>query len=355
MDPTTLSINTTRGEAMPAVVRYGLWVHRHLSSEAGDEHGPGFDAIPEMREVLEKHLDPKTDPSQAVRSVYGQRFPWLILMDRSWAETNAAHVFPHDDSLRELRDAAWDAYIWRCSPYDSSFDLLGDEYKRAIDRIGRREMSERARMDPDEHLAEHIMTYYWQGKLPVGDSSNLLGLFFDKAPPSLRAHALEFVGRSLRNSGSEVLDRILDRVMKLWDWRLQEATNSGNVDDYQKELAAFGWWFASECFDDEWAIVQLEAALVVAGEIDPDHLVAERLVVLSKRFPRETMVCMRSMIESDNEGWGIIGWRDDARTAISNALASGDLDALGAAEDLVNYLGTRGHLEFRDLLEGPRA
>src|SRR5713101_5311940 len=30
MDPATLSINTTRGEAMHAVVRYALWVRRHL-------------------------------------------------------------------------------------------------------------------------------------------------------------------------------------------------------------------------------------------------------------------------------------------------------------------------------------
>ena len=59
------------------------------------------------------------------------------------------------------------------------------------------------------------------------------------------------------------------------------------------------------------------------------------------------------MVEADNEGWRIIGWRDEARTAISNAMTSGDTDARSEAEGLVNYLGTRGHLEFRDLLGAP--
>jgi len=121
-------------------------------------------------------------------------------------------------------------------------------------------------------------------------------------------------------------------------------------DEYRKELAAFGWWFAAECFDDGWSIAQLNAALELAREIDADHLVAERLVGISTRFPTEAMTCMRIMVEGDKEGWGIIGWRDDARAAIANALASDDAKAHAAAEGLVNYLGTRGHLDFRDLL-----
>jgi hypothetical protein len=154
----------------------------------------------------------------------------------------------------------------------------------------------------------------------------------------------------MRNSGGEVVDRILDRLMKLWEWRLDEATKSQATDEYRKELSAFGWWFASGSFEEGWAIAQLEGALSLGGKIEADHLVAERLVVLSNKFPREAVVCMRHMVESDKDGWGIIGWREEARGAITKALASGDAAARGAGEDLVNYLGTRGHLEFRNLL-----
>jgi hypothetical protein len=225
---------------------------------------------------------------------------------------------------------------------------------KATDRITRRERSERDRSDPDEDLAEHVMTYFWQGKLSLGDRSNLLGRFYSMATAELKARALEFVGRSIRNAGTDVLDRILDRLMRLWEWRLDEAVKLES-EERRKELAAFGWWFAAEAFPEDWAIVQLERALKAGGEIDADHLVAERLSALSERYPREAMVCMRLVAEGDDEGWGIIGWRDEARSAISNAMASEDSDARRSAEALVNYLGTRGHLEFRDLLTDPQA
>lgn len=60
MDPAALSINTTRGEAMHAVVRYALWVRRHLGNEPDGKERleRGLEEIPETREVLEAHLDP---------------------------------------------------------------------------------------------------------------------------------------------------------------------------------------------------------------------------------------------------------------------------------------------------------
>lgn len=349
MDPSTLSINSTRGEAMHAVVRYGLWVHRHLKASGKDEADLGLDEMPELREVLDAHLDPDRDPSLAIRSVYGQWFPWLILIDRHWAQERAGTVFPRDESLAELRDAAWGAYIWRCRPYDSSFEVLSSQYADAIDRIASREKAERDRMDPDENLAEHVMTYFWQGKLDLEDPENLLGRFYVTAPPELRAHALEFVGRSIRNAGEDVEGELLDRVMRLWEWRLVEAAKA-DPNARRTELAAYGWWFGAQSFPEDWAIAQLERALSVGGEIEAEHLVAERLAAIAEKHPRSAMTCMRRMAEADKEGWGIIGWRDELRAAISTALASGEVEARNEAEGLVNYLGARGHLEFRDLL-----
>jgi len=68
MDPATLSINTTRGEAMHAVVSYALWVRRHIDSQADAEDQPrrGFDEMPEVREVLDAHLNVAQEPSPAI-------------------------------------------------------------------------------------------------------------------------------------------------------------------------------------------------------------------------------------------------------------------------------------------------
>jgi hypothetical protein len=70
MDPPTLAINTTRGEAIHSTIRYALWVRR--GSTAGDEASNArFDAMPEVRSVLDDHLRVEVDPSAAIRSAYG--------------------------------------------------------------------------------------------------------------------------------------------------------------------------------------------------------------------------------------------------------------------------------------------
>jgi hypothetical protein len=42
--------------------------------------------LPEVKEVLDKHLDKDHEPSLAIRSVYGRWLPWLVLLDSSWVK-----------------------------------------------------------------------------------------------------------------------------------------------------------------------------------------------------------------------------------------------------------------------------
>jgi hypothetical protein len=44
--------------------------------------------------------------------------------------------FPNDPDLRPLRDAAWEAYLGHCSPYDDVFVLLHEQYERAATEVG---------------------------------------------------------------------------------------------------------------------------------------------------------------------------------------------------------------------------
>lgn len=170
MDPATLSINTTRGEAMHAVVRYALWVRRHLQkgSDAQERLARGFEEMPEVREVLEAHLDPGRDPSLAIRAVYGQWFPWLVLLDADWARTRAAKIFPQNPESAAHFDAAWNTYVVFCTPYDifcrpydNVLEILRPFYHLALQRIGVRRDDTRWLEDPDKRLAEHLMVFYW--------------------------------------------------------------------------------------------------------------------------------------------------------------------------------------------------
>jgi len=350
MDPATLSINTTRGEAMHAVVRYALWVRRHI------EHLPdgqalvasGFGAMPEVREVIERHLDPDYDPTLAVRSVYGQWFPWLVLLDREWATAQVGRIFPTAPEQSALRDAAWETYIILCEPYDNVFDVLRDEYGRAVERIGTLVPDRRRLADPEERLAEHLMVFYWRGKLRLDEPGGLLQRFYELALDKLRGRAVEFVGRSLRETPGEVPQEIVERLTRLWEYRMARARAAPA--DSVEELANFGWWFASGKLDDAWAIEHLDEVMRLARKAEPDHLIAERLAALAPERPIEAVRCLDGLVEADREGWGILGWEDHARTILAAAMRSGDVEVRGTATALIDRLGRRGRLGFRDVL-----
>ena len=120
-----LALNTTRGQAMFAVVAYALWVHRAREDRSHYPTSGTFGMMPEVREVLGRHLDPRRDPSVAVRAVYGRSFPWIALIDEEWASRATLLIFPEDDETGgELRDAAWHSYILYNQPYDAMLRVL---------------------------------------------------------------------------------------------------------------------------------------------------------------------------------------------------------------------------------------
>ena len=352
IDPASLSINTIRGEAMHAVVGYALWIRRRTESEPRSTPGtaPGFNGMPEVRTVLDKHLDPDFESSLAVRAVYGQWFPWLHFLDREWATANVPRIFPRDESLRDLRNAAWNTYIVSCQPYDEVFSLLEEEYRQAINRIGANQKKGADLDAPDSRLAQHLIAEYWRGKLNEDDPDGLLASFYAKAGVKLRGLAVDFIGRSLHNTSGAVAPKGLERLQKLWIRRIEAVRATQTVDQQREELTSFGWWFASKKLPDQWSIDQLLEVLKIAGTIEPEHLVVERLTELSRVMPAKTIVCLALIIEGDKNGWGVLGWREHARTILATAILSTDEAARQGAAKLVHRLGTRGHFEFRNLL-----
>ena len=65
------AINTVRGEAMHTVVRYALWIRRHFKQtpEGAKRLERDFDEMPEVRQVLNEHLNPDQELSLAIRSI----------------------------------------------------------------------------------------------------------------------------------------------------------------------------------------------------------------------------------------------------------------------------------------------
>jgi hypothetical protein len=349
------SLNTIRGKAMHAVIRYALWVQQHLQAEGDGEvkAARGFDEIPEARNLLERHLDPKHDPSITIRSVYGQWLLYLMRLDLNWTTRNLERIFPRDKDFQELRDSAWEGYITPCSPpYNNIFPMLREEYSYAIERIDASTPERQNRSRANERLTEHLLILYWRGVLKLGESDLLFERFFTNAPTNNREEFMKGIGWQLRYANSEVGTDLLGRLQRLWEWRISEVDSTEANNSQASELRFFSWWFASRKFDDNWSMTQLINALRLAKALEYDKDLLCHLVALAPSIPLDTVECLTLMAEANgipHYDWFASYRQEDHHAILSAVLQSEDQQARKAAKELINRLLVRG-IDFQDLL-----
>lgn len=351
MDPANLAINTVRGQAMHGIIKYTLWIRRYFENQSNSKEllKSGFNKIPEAKKVLEEHLDIENDPSFAIKAVYGQWFTWLVLIDSDWAKKNVIKIFPIEEKFRNYFYASWSAYIFFNQTYKSSFDLLIEQYKLAIKLIGTPYPFSKNLPDLNKKLADHLMAYYWQGNLEDDLKNQLLLLFWNNADDKLIGHTIEYIGKSLTITETQIKKEILDRLQKLWEHRLSE-TESNNIEEAKEEITAFGLWFSSGKFDSYWSIKQLKKVLTLYPNISPQHNLFDKLVEISKEYPTDVLICINFLINGDFSYWGISYYEKQLREIIINCLNTKNNQLISEAVDIIHNLGSKGYFQFRDLL-----
>lgn len=346
-DAVELSLNTERPKAMQAVLAYAFWVRKNLLADPRDDKpGPAWlEKMPEVQEVLEDHLDPQIDKSVAVRSIYGQQLGNLVVLDKTWVTTNLSKIFPPAPEHIELLKAVWDSYVISWNPSALMFDLLRDQYIAAIRRIPKEKPKRISHYDPSENLAVHLLLLYGWGIIGIKDP--LLTEFFATAREDIRGHGLHQIGFGL--SKDKYFDPdVVSRFKVLWEERISDANTAHEKRIH--ELWTYGWWFAGDIFDDDWALERLAAVLKLTEKVEVDHLVAKRLVRTVEKKSKLTVECLKGMVDGVKEIYEILGWDKEAKAILAAALKSGDDEAKAQASGLINRLDARGLSGFRDLL-----
>lgn len=355
MDSVTLSINTVRGKSLHAVLNYAHWVHRHIKESCNDPSfiPHGFNEMPEVREILDQHLNPKNDPSLAIRSVYGRRLHSLISLDAEWTTHNLPNIFPKDVTLKAMRDIAWESYL--STNFSSGnlnlFDILINEYMSAIQLIGTTDKNRKHIINPDERLVEHLMVLYCNSQLDLCNSNNLISYFYEAAPDVLCGYAIEFLGRELFDKESRISDDVIIRLQNLWMIRTSKLKDSMSRDKRPTEPVTFGWWFISGRFDQIWTLEHLKKAIELAGKVEPDYLVLERLSEIATEMPLLAIECLEQIVKGEKENLQSIRIHsEEVRAILSASINSNDYKASSIAKDLINILASQNHLEYRDLI-----
>jgi hypothetical protein len=332
-----LALNSTRPVGLEAVMRYARWLKMCAPNVRVDSAG-----LPEVFALLAAHLDAKVDNSVAVREMYGMQFTLLAWLDQRWLESQLRNLFP-EKPFRALDRSAWNAYLQFSRAISAMLPAMRFRYKRAIDALqaGKIKVS-----DSERSLGNHLTLYYsWE---TIERDDELLTLFFQKASPALKSQTIGDIGWQLGQVAENLDPTIQQRLIAFWEDRLAQGTE--RVNESRKELAGFGWWFASKKFPEDWSIRQLVMVLDMFRTINPDFAVVERLAEVAAAHPFEAVHCLGIIFEEDREGWSIHGWSDNPQIIIREAL-KGDSKSRQEADRVVNLLVARGHRGFRKLLK----
>ncbi len=346
-----LAINSPRGKAVEAALEYAGWVANHLKQTEGKQEivPGGFEAMPEVRDMLEWQIAPQ-NRSVAAMSVIGSRIGVIYWIDKEWLAENADRLF----SLKDIEQtpaaargwAAWNAFLIWVRPHIECYRLFRSQFAYAVEQAAKVELTERSRDQPMQRLGEHLMLLYGRGQLGLDEDGSLLRRFVENSKPEIRRYAIGFVGQSL-DADAAVPAEIIERFQKLWDvyW-----AGPGRKDTQEAPNAwLFGTWFSCGKFPDAWALDRLEEFVKVNPITEPDRAVAEKLAEIAHVDVVKSVRILDKMVRADREGWRIHGWLDSAKRILEQARRTPG-EACEEALALIDFLGRRGYTEFGKLL-----
>ncbi|TKK85599.1 hypothetical protein FDA94_24715 [Herbidospora galbida] len=328
-----LAESTIRPQGLRSAVSYGLRL-RQRSPDSVIEY---------LLILLDRHLDSSYEPSRAVRSVYGEEFARLVLMDREWTRRNASRIFPLDLDQSHLLEAAWDGYLLRGNLNSETWDLLTDVYSAMVDRM-ESEDQDRVAEFRVEALGSHLINRLWNGQIDLESHNSLLRRFYLHASKEVAKDLLRSVGFGLKE-----LDysdpALIERLTRLWEFRVEAARNGSDAG----ELAEFGRWFASGCFDASWSSKQVLVTLTLAGRIEVDGSVFSKLAEIASEHTQVSLAILDRWLRVSPKPWRIVRHIDSVRQIVRVGLA-GDLTAVTTSRIVISLLVRDYGIDLRDLI-----
>lgn len=344
MDYTTYCINSNRGKAMCALMQHALKRARmrpeeEKKKEEGKGPFPPGERMDLYKEFLTKRLDDEKSPS--VQSSYGRFMPYLCYLDQDWLKNmiKSEKLFPKNKELQNFWEAHWEGYIGFHSMYNQLYDLLKENYIRAVDNLTRRTDKKEKFERYDDKLAEHLMIAYWR-KIEDIKIGQILDKFFGNAPINIRGHAIWFLASAIEETKPKVDSEEWKRLRKLWEYRIEN------------------------CKDDERGNFVKWLKNCPENINDIAHLIKSIIPFLSKHFNEEdffeylllkvdegTLISLElldQLLSMRTQGFL---QTDKIKEILKKATVfKTDSDIAQAINKVVNTLGTMGYYDFREML-----
>jgi hypothetical protein len=233
------AINSKHGVALEGLIQFLLWQNKRKLD------------VSEVLKSFDNLLDTGTCPE--TWAVFGRFFPWIHFNNPEWAKKKVDLIYPESDKIKF--EAAFYSLIEYTNPFDDMFVLLKDKYKYAISEMDIESEQKRT----DFRIFEHVAVFYARGKLKL--NSDIFDLIFnDIKYADAVAAIMRFIGFLLKDENANVSNTIMKRFANLWDWWLKKIKGDETI--YKQALENFSEWFASNKFEQEWAVKHFHNVVV---------------------------------------------------------------------------------------------
>jgi len=335
-----VAVNTNRGEAALALVRYAV--------RRGTGRTPGERLEPEVREALDGLA---RDPCRSIHAVLGAELWPLWWLDSGWVRSRLGELLPAEKGREGLWEAAWVSFLQYSRLNEQMHKELVEHYRRTIGLVAKRDERDPMLKGLCKHLA---VLYVWEWDDPCRDSASLVREFYAVGADDAASELAFALGRLLRANGGQgqSAKEKWPTVRQLLEWRIGQIGRQPG--EHVGELRQYARWFREIREQELAGIENMEQALRAVTGVAQTWGGVEDLLGYVEQYAESHACLVGELLEAmirntDRDAW--MGRRDRIRDLVGRLFASGDGGAERAAVAVVEHLWREGFWEAYEQYE----
>jgi len=344
------TLNSDAGKTTHLAIAVALWAYR----ASGSASAPELARL--VRPLLEGARTRQDAGRVAARAVLGEFLPQVILIDREWFLEHAEDLL--GSGMQDyLGNPTWGAYLTLGHVYRDAFTTLRPWLGRHAAGLPALVTTENAvgKVERDwcisRHYLEHAGKTYLYGYLARGESDRALDLIFDGTRAEDRAHLYWQIFRGWSDADKAPPDDYVERLVALWQWRLDMLEAAHDSEELAEEADGLGWFILTPHLPDARVLpLAMRTMKLAPGRRRTRRMAWPRLAQLGSLDPAAATQMAEQLIAAElADEWPHFDF-DQVAPVLRIGLSAPEKSVQNRVEWLVHRLGDRGWTEFGTLL-----
>lgn len=347
------AINRTGARIVGAAILAGLNCHRRLEEDGSANAVEAVEA--RLAPILDTVLQQSGRTRAAAEAKIGQFLPLLFSTAPTWLAEHLMELL-ECGATDPIRHPAWGAYITTARLYESDWTVLRPWYSEAAAAAG----TELGRVTADQYwsltkgLVVQVLAAILGGLASPGDSDQLVEMTFANVPLEERKHAYWGVFAGWPDSSSEVSPLLVDRLLELWQWRLDQIAESVDSAQATEEATGLGWFLhIRDIPDAEFLRLGLRTMRAAEGKVSM-HVPWDRLSLLGRTEPEAVCAFTEGVVAAQLSEQHHHVAVEEISAVLKVLSEAPSVTVKLRARRLADRLGEAGYGEFKALARRPR-